>query len=238
MAFHLQEVDIARLLLFHGVEYDHVNNFETTALFYAYQPTLDMGSSASQSSRKPGAKARELFGLLLCKGFTNINVQSVKGWTALHRAAAYGTTEDIDLLLQHGGDTLIRTSTFLWPPIFVAAIFGNFETFKVLANIYTGQLTTDADRVGWTLLHHAVYGENIDIVSYLLKQGSCPHVLTFPTTTLETSIPEDLRGIALTPGVIAKWCEPETLAAYEKALRRQNYEVQVDHDGDVFWDFE
>ena len=196
-----------------------------------------MSSSAFQSSSKP-RKARELFELLLCRGFTTINVQSVKGWTILHRAAAYGNAEDIDYLLRYGGDASIRTNAFFWPPIFVAATFGNLETFRVLANIYTGQLATDTDRVGWTLLHHSVYGRNIDIMSYLLQHGSCPHALTFPTTMLETSIPEDLRGVALTPGAIANWCGPETLAAYDVALRRQNYEVLVDQDGDVFWDFE
>jgi hypothetical protein len=52
---------------------------------------------------------------------------------------------------------------------------------------------------------------------------------------LESSIPEELRGIALTPGTVANWCGPETLAAYEEVLRRQNYELLVDKDGDVFW---
>jgi hypothetical protein len=42
--------------------------------------------------------------------------------------------------------------------------------------------------------------------------------------------------LALTPAAIAQWCGPKTAKAYEKALRRHGYGIEVDEDGDVFWE--
>ena len=86
---------------------------------------------------------------------SGINTQSCEGWTPLHRAAAYGTGQDIDSLVKRGANLTLKTYQEQWTPIFVAAESNNIDTFKRLASYSTPSFVQNTDVRGWTMLHIA-----------------------------------------------------------------------------------
>lgn len=211
---------MSRLLLKYGADFNHISAVGFTPLFHLYNP-------GSVESVRP-----EFLEMLISRGFANINVQSIEGWTALHRAAAHGTAEDVRHLLFHHADVSLRTGKLLWPPIFCAVRCGNVETLEELASAEPQGISNLADIRGWTLLHLAVNHGNFQVIPFLLKAGLDPLALSIADTKF---VDLELRGRRLTPGDLAKYHGLEMLMKYHETLQKFGLETVVDDEGDLFW---
>jgi len=89
----------------------------------------------------------------------------------------------------------------------------------------------------WTLLHVAVNAKRFEIIRVLISLGANPHAQSL---AIEFLVPENMKGLALTPGDISKLRGYDTFATYIEALRGGGHELEVctdDLDGeeDIFW---
>ena len=166
--------------------------------------------------------------MLMSHEFANLNSQTTEGWTVLHRAASFGTAEDIRQLLAYQADHTSRDSTFLWTPIFNAVKFDNLETLKELAVLEASGITELGDIRGWNLLHLAVSKGSWSVIPFLLAAGLDPNALTTPSFDLKDPV---LRRRHLTAADIAEYRGEKTLAQYNGILRDAGYEIEKD----VFW---
>lgn len=132
-----------------------------------------------------------------------------------------------------------ETRDLLWTPIFCAVHLDNEATFKELRNIEKDYLIV-TDVRGWALLHVAVYAGSFKVIRELLRLGADPLLETKPA--LE-SVPEELRGLSLTPGDIARYRGKETLKAYAECVQeyhpeivfRIKIEIGDEEQGDIYW---
>lgn len=85
----------------------------------------------------------ESFDMLLYQGFSNLNVQDESGLAVLHRAAAYESAKDVQYLVRNGADTILKTSRYLWTPIFSAVCYDNVEAFRELLALEETDLQAD-----------------------------------------------------------------------------------------------
>jgi ankyrin repeat protein len=154
----------------------------------------------------------------------------------MHRAVAYGNAEDIKNLIDFQAPYTLRTSKLLWTPIFVAAQFGNMQTFNELRKHHPDLLDMKDIR-GWTLLHVAVNAKRTELIRLLVSLGADPHACSRATKFL---VPDDLKEVAVTPGDIAMLRGKGIFDAYVESLRMQGYELEVkgnepEEEREVFW---
>lgn len=147
-------------------------------------------------------------------GFSNFNCQDKKGWTALHRAAAFGTAEDVRTLNRMGAALEIRTKNLSWTPVFTAAFYNNLETLLEIIKIDPPD-KREADLRGWTLLHVAIGAGSFDVIPELLRRGCDPEALSNATSH---SVPEVFIDTAITPGDIARACGKEAYSKWREFL--------------------
>jgi len=89
----------------------------------------------------------------------------------------------------------------------------------------------------WTLLHVAVNAKRLDFIPLLISAGADPHALSMAS---EFCVTDDLKGLAATPGDIAKLRGPQVFATYADALKEHGYEIDIigntsTYQGDLFW---
>ncbi|KAF1977265.1 hypothetical protein BU23DRAFT_662938 [Bimuria novae-zelandiae CBS 107.79] len=96
--------NIARLCFSHGVDADYIVSDGITALMPLYHVDC-----------KP-LDQTEFIDLLACNSYTEVDRQDASGWSALHRAAAFGTCQDVKKGHLRG-----------WNLLHVAVGAGNFE---------------------------------------------------------------------------------------------------------------
>lgn len=156
------------------------------------------------------------------------------GWTAIHRAAAFGKGHHIRKLhslgiVQLNGHTLYTH----WLPIQCAARYGNVSTFTVLMELLPLKLLLDLkDSRGWTLLHLAAQSGSSELINRLLKLGADPEAVSDPASML---VPRDLENIWLTPRMIAEYCAHGH--AYDDALRKASYTMhQNEQEADLLFE--
>lgn len=219
-AFYRRQVVTSRLLLKHGVDINHISGRGSTPLFHLYNP----GRTENLSP--------ELLEMLISHGFANVNVQSVEGWSGLHRAAAYGSAEDVRHLLYYKADTTLRTCKLLWTPIFCSVRFGNQDTLRELAGVEGSFIKRLVDIRGWSLLHIAVDYGSFQVIPFLLKAGLDPHAYSCAS---DRSLPPELQGRRLTSIDIAEYHGPERVEKYHDVLRLAGLETVLDEEGDIFW---
>ncbi|KAF2448525.1 ankyrin [Karstenula rhodostoma CBS 690.94] len=101
--------------------------------------------------------------------------KDVYGWAVLHRAAAWGTADDVNILLRFGTMQSLRSRRLSWTPLICAVAHKNIETLQALCNprIERG-ICEEQDLRGWDLLHIAVGYVNLEAVPYLLEKGVDP----------------------------------------------------------------
>lgn len=225
-----RQTSMARRLLQEKLDVDHVNGFGGTPLFYLYHP------QNAAANRSAPSMSVEILNMLACYGFSNANAPTDDGWASLHRAAAFGSPEDIRALVELGADITMRTYRHSWTPMAVSVRFKNPPTFFYLADLYDDpdSLAIDVDSRGWTLLHLAVFSECFEVIPYLLSHGADPHILTLPEYKL---IDDDLEGQVLTPGDIARYRGPEAAEKYHQLLKDAGYHVDLDEEDDIFWEY-
>ncbi|PVH72684.1 ankyrin [Cadophora sp. DSE1049] len=226
-AFALRQMDCAMLLLARDVEVHHVNTKGWTPAFSLF------GSFPPDAQNK---SCNEYLDILSASSFADFDLQDGKGWTCMHRAAAFGNAADIKQLLRLNVSAMLKTFKLSWLSIFCAVQFGNMSTFKDLVKVHLNVLAlTDVRK--WSLLHVAVNAQKIDIMCELVSMGADPHSRSMATKFL---VPDGLKGHSVTPGDIAILRGPEVLSAYVRALKGCGHELEVtddveDNESDIFW---
>ena len=191
IAFRLGKTDIIRQLLRAGADLDYQNRRTWTALSYLWDP-----------DRPTPASASEILGICSAAEFAEWNQTDPSGWTPCHRAAAYGTGEDIYSLHCKGGNMRGYTTDDLWGPLTCAVWKDNESTFDVLVGLFDAVEVRDVrDSNGWTLLHLAAENGSRHMIKTLLDLGVDPKALTVPP---QEWLPEKLVWEKLTAEAIAR----------------------------------
>ena len=222
MAAGIGSLDICRLLLASGASGSHTDAQGWTATFYLW-------SSVDVQMLERTA----FLNLLIMNGDCDLNAVGCFNWTALHRAAAFGTPTDVSFLVQKGAKTSIFTEGLRWSPLHYAAFFGNDPVLCEMTKPQYGVNIDQPDIRGWSPLHIGVYGENWTTVATLLRLGASPNARITPTTF---HVPAKLKSCSFTPEDIAKTMGPIAWRAYIAAVEQNEAVVDRNGTSDVFWD--
>lgn len=188
-------LDVARILVKHGADTYHVNTLGWNPLFYCWPKV-----QATWEERSDFVK--------LLHEYSNLELDAVdtKHWTALHRASAFGTAQDVETLMGLGADPLKAILPLHWQAIFYAVQAGNWPTYSKLLPHYGLDVVRMADVRGWSLLHIAAdIGSRLHIRD-LLKRGANPNRESDPFVSY---VEDNLRGRSLTPEDVARANSPE-----------------------------
>jgi ankyrin repeat protein len=98
--------------------------------------------------------------------------QASGDWTALHRAANFGTPSDISTLVRYGASVSARAGVINWAPIHYATIMGNTDVVKELARPEYNLGINVQDARGWSPLHVAAYAGAYPTLCTLLALGA------------------------------------------------------------------
>ncbi|PSK60515.1 Palmitoyltransferase akr1 [Elsinoe australis] len=220
-AFMRGRLDIARHLINAGADIDHVDQDGFSALSYLWVVDEPLQNSANF--------------LRLCStnSFEAVNSADSRGWSPLHRAAAIGTSEDIDEFIRLGASIDMRTQWYGWTPLFFAASHDNVATFEALLSRTVIDVCNYLDGDGWNLLHCAVYFGAPRVIRVLLQSGIDINSLTRPAPMLEDP---ELAYLELTARDLAIYMGPERYKMYADALSDTGFAWVVEDWSDVFWD--
>lgn len=188
---------------------------------------------------KPPVPA-EFLGMLRAMSFSDFDVQDQFGATALHRAASWGTAEDIRLLLQAGASPSITDNTRGWTAIFDAVSERNADTLKELTKKMQPGLPSAVDFRGWTLLPIAIETGDLEIMRLVLELGVDPHSL------VKLSTPDTAISQEVTPVEFSQCMGQEVHKNFLTALQLVGFDVSTvpddqydsfddDGKGAVFW---
>jgi hypothetical protein len=114
--------------------------------------------------------------------------------------------------------------------------FGNLSTINELRKHHPDFLIM-RDVRKWTLLHVAVNAKRLEVIQLLISLGADPHAQSL---SAEFLVPDDIKGLSVTPGDIAWLRGPLVLSTYTNALRANGYDLEVvademDNSDDIFW---
>lgn len=154
-------------------------------------------------------------------GQCSLGALGYRKWTALHRAAAFGTAEDVELLIRYGADPCICTEGLEWSPLYYSTWYSNDQTLQELLNSSQRPDVNSSDVRGWTPLHLAAAHGVATILASLLEFGADPYRLSKPT---DFHVPDALQGRKLTPLDVAKGAGQQQHDMYFKALRAAGFE--------------
>lgn len=203
-ALEFRHLHIARLLIQAGADFHHKNSYGWSPLFYIWFKE-DRISSAGP-----------LLGLLAASTIFHVmhrNVYDKDGWSVMHRAAIYGTSQDVSTLVQLGVDPFSVTRSKEKNPaddniheysvLQHVVLDGLTDMVKVLLPIYRERFgNVDlANEQGWTLLHMAVQEQHLPIVRMLVENGADVWAKTEPTLIARVS---DRKVRRCTPFSLAK----------------------------------
>ena len=152
MAILYGKVDIVNVLLSHGIDINSKDEFNLTPLH-----------KAAVSRNTAGGKNIEIAKLLVSKR-ANISAKSPAGETPLDLARKAGDT----IMVQYLSNISIRDRGFT--DIFSAIKEGTVKDVKQFVEEKCGDIDVST-KDGFTPLHFAVLGKNIEIVEYLVSTG-------------------------------------------------------------------
>jgi hypothetical protein len=182
----------------------------------------------------------EYLELLSSATFSEFDIQDVDGWTAMHRAAAFGTGEDIAALVNRGSSVTLPTP-MNWMPIRCAVRFENVDTFLELVKHLQPSFVDEKDVRGWTLLHEAANMGSSTMLHLILSYGADPHTISEATSYV---VPKGLANRLLTPADVARNKGDDTYKIYVEALNKAGFDITIrgefdkDDENDVFWPVE
>lgn len=119
-AFLIGNVPVIRLLLDAGAELEYKDSRTWTSVSFLWDPT-----------RPAHTATTEILEICMSRGFSAGDDTDTRGWSPVHRAAAYGRGEDIRNLELKGANLHSYTTDFLWGPMTCAVWHSNESTFDV-----------------------------------------------------------------------------------------------------------
>jgi ankyrin repeat protein len=191
---------LVHLLLEAGAEIEYKNARTWTSLSFLWDPDREPHSSQEMG------KILELCSRNYFEAWSDPDVM---GWTPAHRAAAYGTGDDIRNLhirsLHCKGASMHSYNKDLhWTPITYSIWRNNESTFAAFVRILTtAEIVQFRDNRGWTLLHFAAEQGSERMLKTLLELGVDREVLSIPT---KIWIMDELEGQSLIAENIAYAC--------------------------------
>lgn len=151
---------------------------------------------------RPRIQQTEFLEIIASHSFSHFNTQDKLGWTVLHRAAAWGTADDIKVLSRMNAIRKLRTLRLGWSPLICAVAYRNLDTMRVLFEISgETELHEEHDIRGWNLLHIAIAYGNLDAVPYLLHKKVS---LEASSTATSSYVPLWLKDREVRPSEMAR----------------------------------
>lgn len=111
----------------------------------------------------------ELAGALLEQG-ANPNIESNAGYTALHAAILLDSVQLVKLLLDSGKVDIEKRDRRGYTPLCIAVRFGHIEIARIL--LEKGACPNAISPSGLSVLHHAVYFRNLELVTPIVDGGA------------------------------------------------------------------
>jgi ankyrin repeat protein len=215
------KLDIARILLSRGADIEYVDTGGYSVLSYLW--VID------------GQQEKSVDFMRICQAneFSEVNACDDRGWTAFHRAAAVGTSEDVETFLQLGASLDLRAEWYGWTPLFFAASHDNVKTFQTIVQYSGPNVYQSLDGDGWTILHCCLYFGATNVMKLVLQNG-----IDVNQKSLPAPLPEDpeLSYRELTATDIALYIGPNRCQMFMDALAETGRDVDVEGTDEVFWD--
>jgi ankyrin repeat protein len=164
-ALQHRHLDIIRLLLSHKASLHHLNIFGWSPLFYLWYSLEHNPSSTELLSLLYSESSEHDFSWL------HAGLSDVDGWGVIHRAAIFGTVEDVQTLISKRVDPLQEIGDIGWTTINLVVYYGRYDVFLTLLPYYDPKMFNLPDKTGWTLLHIAAAEGREDIIRHLLQLG-------------------------------------------------------------------
>jgi hypothetical protein len=184
---------------------------------------------------RPKIPQSEFIDILVCNSFSQFDAQDKKGWTVLHRAAAWGTSTDVKKLIQMRASVDRRTYKLDWTPLFCAVAYNNLDTLQALLDVLSvSDVGDQRDARGWNLLHVAAGYGNIAAIPGLLERGVDIEALSKATSRF---VPPAIRDRCVTPAEVARSCGEQTYVHWTAAVEAAGRNVDVRPDA-VDWSLE
>ncbi|KAE8444702.1 hypothetical protein EG329_014360 [Mollisiaceae sp. DMI_Dod_QoI] len=227
-AFASRKIDVARLFIARGARVDHISAKGWTPAFnlFGYKWIHETDGSCV-----------EYLELLSAATFSEFDIQDIDGWSAMHRAAAFGTAEDIAALMKRGSS--FRLPTLLnWMPIRCSVRFENADTFLELVKHLQPSFVDEQDVRGWTLLHEAASMGSSRMLNLILRHGADPHIVSKATSYV---VPEGLENRTVTAVDVAKNKGDDAYKIFIAELDKAGFDITIHKDSsseqaeDVFW---
>jgi ankyrin repeat protein len=217
-ALQQRHLEIARLLLSRKASLDHVSAHGWTPLFYVWSGPMQTSSL-------------DYLALLTsaCAYTLEFNDSDTQKWPLLHRAATFGTPEDVAQLIRLGASTTSVIPPLQWFAIHEAAFYGKTECFLELLPYYEHLDIDTPDTRGWTLLHIAASAGSDGIVRHLLERGADPYRRSWPW---RSHMPETLYGKRCTPAEVARAQSEERYERYVTILQDLGLASSIEEDED------
>ncbi len=184
VATEFGKLDVLQYLISKGADPDHrdasgvsplyraaeLPNAKAVKILLQQKVSLDVRSRNDPEKATLAHVARgEVLATLLTKGAPVRSIDDLE-YTALH---AHGdSAEDVRLLLGKGADPNVREPVTGRTPLFEASWAGNIKAMNDL--LKAGADITAQDFEGDTVLHRAAYGDDVELVKWLLRHGANP----------------------------------------------------------------
>lgn len=230
-AIQKRQYDIVCLLLKYGANLEHIGAVSWTPLFYCW-PYLGPTQISMSTYLTAMAENDDI----------DLDIFDKWGWAVIHRAAAFGTADDVEKLISLGASVDTSALPLRWNAIYHAVFYGNLETFSVLANCrHETPIIHTTDARGWTLLHVAASAGHGFIVRRLLDIGADPLARSIP---FMSHMPETLFNKSCTPGEVAAAQSTERRECFLRILAETTLDgdmkmlSRVSTVEDVFYDAE
>ena len=212
---------IARLLLSQGADIEYIDSDGFSMLSYLW--VVD----------KPFEKLLDLMRLCLANDFSEVNACDSRGWLAFHRAAAIGTSEDVEAFLRLGASLDLRAEWYSWTALFFTTSHDDIETFETIVRHSPVNIYESLDGEGWTLLHCCIYFGAPRVMRLVWQNGMSVDHLTHPAP-LPADPEQSYRE--LTPSDIALYVGPNRYQMFMEALADTGRDVDLEGSEDIFWE--
>ena len=158
-----RRIDIARLLVDRKASFHHLSTYGWSPLFYLW------------CCKERHESSPEFLTMLAADydfKWLHAGLVDVEGWGLIHRAAMFGTPEDVQMLMTLQADPFQTIGGLGWTVLHNVVYYGVYDVFVVLLPYYEPRGYEIPDSAGWTLLHIAAAEGHKEIILHLLQLGA------------------------------------------------------------------